>query len=84
MVSLARANPADYIELLDRYLVHVAIVGLVCTVTHHKKKPTIDRFFDGFTLIPQLFVLAIFVAGKKWKKIPHFATLSLTFSQVGF
>ena len=38
MVSLSSANPADYIELLDGFLLHVAIVGLVCTVNQQIKK----------------------------------------------
>lgn len=33
MVSLSAADPTDYIQLLDSFLIRVAIVGLVCTVT---------------------------------------------------
>ena len=29
----------------------------------------------------QLFVLVIFLASKRWKKVPHFATLQLSLSQ---
>lgn len=32
MVSLSSADPTDYIQLLDSFLIRVAIVGLVCTV----------------------------------------------------
>nr|CAH0112507.1 unnamed protein product [Daphnia galeata] len=32
MISLSSANPADYITLLDSFLIRVAIGGLVCTV----------------------------------------------------
>lgn len=32
MISLSSANPADYISLLDSFLIRIAIVGLVCTV----------------------------------------------------
>ena len=45
MMSLARANPADYIELLDRFLLHVAIVGLVCTVRSAVKRPALELVF---------------------------------------
>ena len=34
MVSLSSANPADYMSLLDTFMIRVAIVGLVCTVIH--------------------------------------------------
>lgn len=33
MVSLSSANPNDYIQLLDSFLIRVSSVGLVCTVT---------------------------------------------------
>lgn len=32
MISLSSANPADYISLLDSFLIRIAIIGLVCTV----------------------------------------------------
>ncbi|XP_046451325.1 integral membrane protein GPR155-like isoform X2 [Daphnia pulex] len=32
MISLSSANPADYISLLDSFLIRIAIVGLVCTL----------------------------------------------------
>lgn len=59
MVSLSSANPADYVQLLDGFLLPVAITGLVST----------------------LFVLAIFLASKRWKKVPHFASIQLVLSQ---
>ena len=42
MISLSSANPADYITLLDSFLIRVAIGGLVCTV--FKNQP-INVFF---------------------------------------
>lgn len=35
MVSLSSANPADYVQLLDGFLLPVAIIGLISTVTPH-------------------------------------------------
>lgn len=32
MISLSSANPADYISLLDSFLIRIAIIGLVCTL----------------------------------------------------
>ena len=33
MVSLSSANPTDYIQNMDGFLLHVSIVGLVCSVS---------------------------------------------------
>jgi hypothetical protein len=43
MISLSSANPADYISLLDSFLIRIAIVGLVCTVGRYKNGQLINQ-----------------------------------------
>lgn len=46
MVSLSSANPADYITHLDDFLMRVAVVGLVCTVTYFSFGLPLSHFIN--------------------------------------